>query len=271
MARLKLLFFALSQRAWELLRSILRTILGRRGLASLMEKTGLHALKNRFWRFEIELADGNKLLYRPQDQCIIEEIYAREVYTRGAPIRAGETVLDLGGHIGVFTLFAALRVGPHGRVVVCEPGPKNLELLRRNIARNHLDQVRLHPCAVADQDGEADFYIAADPADNPVADTLTPAAGRSAIRVKLRTLDGIIAQEGITAIDHLKIDVEGAEERVLDGGAKALAMAKRVMMEIHPPRVDPEEMIARLERLGFKVRVVSRTPFVVEAERPCPS
>lgn len=268
MERLKVALFALAQGVWVALRTLGAAVLGKERFDRLIDKTGLRAFKSRTWLSRRAMPDGNDILYRPHDQCIVDEVYGQGVYS-GVEIAPGQTVVDVGAHIGVFSLMAARKVGPRGRVLSFEPSPRTLELLRRNLAANALPWVKLHAVALAETEGSAELFVADDAEGNPAADTLSAVGGRKNVPVRLRRLDDVLAEEGVAAIDHLKIDVEGAELRVLDGGPKALARTRRVVMEIHPPRVDPAAMRARLEAAGFSCRVVSEGPgsVIVEALR----
>jgi FkbM family methyltransferase len=268
MERIRLAAFRAAQSSWLALRGAGRTLLGPERFDALVDRTGLRRLKARSWLSEMTLPDGGVILYRPHDQCIIEEVYGDGVYS-GDAIKPGQTVVDVGGHIGAFALMAARRVGPAGRVIVFEPSPDSLRLLRRNLERNDVPWVRLHETALAEKDGTTLLYTAADGVDNPAADSLVESEGRRPVTVTVRTLDAELASEGVGVVDHLKIDVEGAELRVLDGGPKALAAARRVVMEIHTVHVPRAVAVGRLEASGFKVRVVSEAEhsLIVEAAR----
>ena len=61
-----------------------------------------------------------------------------------ASVNRGDSVVDVGAHIGINTLYMAMRVGPAGHVIAVEPAPDNLDVLRRNIAVNRLDNVTVH-------------------------------------------------------------------------------------------------------------------------------
>lgn len=226
-----------------------------RGLLTAVLPSGLLAAlrryKGRRFRYEVILADGARFMYRPTDVCIVEEVYTQRVYGPPELYAPGQVVFDVGGHIGAFAVFAARRVGREGRVVVCEPAPDTLSLLRRNV--EDLPQVRLHETAVSDKEGSIVLRLA----ENPAANSIFGEEGEP-VTVPLTTLDAVHAAEGSPAVDHLKIDVEGAELGVLRGGAKTLAATRRVVMETHPGRAEPAEAAALLEKAGFRVRVDGR-------------
>lgn len=228
-------------------------------LKGVFRATGLSALKARFWRYERVLPDGSRLAHRSQDICVIDEIYEKKVYERGYPLAKGDTVIDLGGHIGVFTLLAAKQVGPQGRVITCEPGPDNLPLLRKNVAANGLSNVKVLGVAVGDKEGSAQLFIADRWSDNALANTIFPSPGRKRVTVPMRTLDAIVAEERLSRIDLLKIDVEGAELIILAGARAALAMTKHVVMELHPGLADPGQAKKALEDQGFSCTVSSES------------
>ena len=250
--------FATAQSVWIFFRMAGRSLLGAERFDLIIDKTGLHGLKSRVWLERFRAPDGSDILYRPHDRCIIDEVYGRSVYS-GTEISPGQTVVDVGAHIGVFSLMAARRVGPKGHVVCFEPSPRAAEVLRRNLEANGLSWVRHHAVALAETEGSADLFVADDAGNNPAADTLSDTPGRGKVSVRLRRLDDVLAEEGIFSVDHLKIDVEGAELRVLDGAPRTLARTRRIAMEVHPPRVDPAEVRRRLEALGFTCRSVSES------------
>ena len=244
-------------------------MVGRERFDRLVSAAGLREWKTRHWQSETTLPDGNRVIYRPHDQCFIDEIYSLRIYDQENAILPGQTVVDLGGHIGLFTLYASRKVGSRGRVVVCEPNPHNFALLKRNIGLNDLPHISAHHCAVAERDGEAEFYIPEGGADrdNPATSSLYSTQGRRAVKVPLRTLDGLMREEGIESIDHLKVDVEGAELDVLKGGEHCLKNTRRIVMEVHPPRVDPGALYAYLEERGFQIKELSKDPLIVEGRR----
>lgn len=246
--------FAAVDLAWGGVKALGRFALGEARFERWVAASGLRALKSRLWRREARLPDGTRLLHRPEDLCIIDEIFKEDVYFGGKGPRPGEVVVDVGGHIGAFALYAARRVVPGGRVLVFEPGPDNLSLLRGNLRRNPGLPVKLLECALAEKAGETDLFIAEPGRDNPAANTLVESPGRRKVRVSVRTLDEALAAEGVDRVDHLKIDVEGAELRVLAGARRTLDRVRRVILEVHEPGVAVSDVETLLAFRGFSCR-----------------
>jgi FkbM family methyltransferase len=137
----------------------------------------------------------------------------------------------------------AMLTGPSGRVVSVEPGAANLERLRRNIAVNTgTAPVEVVDRPLADRPGEVSFFLNSDDSGgnalwdparfpgNPLSK-----ARRIEERMEAATLDGELARLGLVAPKVVKIDTEGAEQRVLEGAARLLAgrPAPFVIAELH--------------------------------------
>ena len=131
-------------------------------------------------------------------------------YVRWA-LEPGMTFVDVGANIGYFTLLAAIRVGPGGRVLALEPAPDNLRCLTENIQTNALDQVRVIPCAAGSESCKRSFYLRSANLIHSFYSEGVPMERE--IRVEQVALDGLV--EG--RVDLIKVDVEGAEPEVLAG------------------------------------------------------
>lgn len=139
-------------------------------------------------------------------------------------LREGMVVADAGAHFGEFTVLAAMRVGRAGEVHAFEPHPEMFSLLERNVAALGLIQVRLNPCAVSDCDGEAFFWERAEPASSSLAAPRAPGADvRHTRRVRTCSLDAYFATAGRIP-DLIKVDVEGAERRVVLGARRLCSL-----------------------------------------------
>jgi len=170
-------------------------------------------------------------------------------------IGRGMTVLDLGAHIGYYTLIAAKLVGPEGKVFAFEPEPQNFSLLERNVALNGYKNVTLVQKAVSDKTGIAEFYLDTESWGH----SLSP-IGRSkeSISVSVICIDEFIP-EG-TAVDVIKINIEGAEGRAVRGMERLLTKGdtKVIMIDFHLEGIEgqnssPKEIWDKLTDFGFEM------------------
>lgn len=162
-------------------------------------------------------------------------------------LRDGAVVWDVGAHVGYNSMVFASLIGPAGRVCAFEPNPYNAERFRRHLGKNqHLsERVDLRECAVASVDGELPFrlspshflssigYLNTDgqyPSDRISSATY---GELHSVLVPVRTLDSLF-NEGLLPPSLVKIDVEGAETQVLEGGHELLTLVKpQLLIEVH--------------------------------------
>ncbi|HEV2034894.1 MAG TPA: FkbM family methyltransferase [Candidatus Dormibacteraeota bacterium] len=157
-------------------------------------------------------------------------IYQRDVLeVMRRHVKAGMTAYDVGAHMGYFALVLAKLVGPDGRVLAIEPDPRNLEALRTNLFANGITNVSVTPAAVADESAEVLFATFPFSSVSHIADSRTPSDARR-ITVAAITLDSFVYEEGNPAPSFIKIDVEGAEARVLSGATQVLRKAAPVVI-----------------------------------------
>lgn len=135
-------------------------------------------------------------------------------------IQPGYVVYDIGANVGYFTLLAAVLTGEKGQVYAFEPLPRNVEFLKKHISLNNLSNVEVIQAAVSDRSGEALFEFGASTAMGHLSET-------GDLRIKLVSLDRMIANGDLITPDVIKIDVEGAEYDVLRG-------AKNLIETSHP-------------------------------------
>jgi FkbM family methyltransferase len=164
-------------------------------------------------------------------------------------LRPGDTFLDVGAHIGAFSLLASRRVGSDGGVISLEPDPRSDHLLRLNLRRNGLNATVIN-WAASDHDGIAHLAGAAGDGTSELKDDGIP--------VECKTLDSL----GVTP-DVVKIDVEGGEAAVLRGGAATLRRARCIVIEVHEDKLrgqgeDPEWVLSELRALGRVRRLDQR-------------
>ena len=157
-------------------------------------------------------------------------------------LRAGDVFLDVGANVGFYTLFAAQRVGPEGRVHSFEPEPMTFESLRRSVGANRFSWATCHNLALSDRDGVLRFYYVADGSAHSLTAEIPARAHRYAgtTEVAASSLDALVASGTIDAsrIDLVKMDVEGEEARTVRGmlGTLHAAGFPLVWAEVRGPR-----------------------------------
>jgi len=152
-------------------------------------------------------------------------------------LKPGDCFYDVGAHIGFYSLIAARLVGPAGHISAFEPDPKNAETLRENASRNGFSAVCVVCAAVSDGDEVVQFRRSGQ--DGPsrmsgmmVRENLPGTPGSEIFSCSAVSLDSICASHRTPNL--VKIDVEGAELRVLDGARSLLGQNKPVLIiEIH--------------------------------------
>lgn len=174
-------------------------------------------------------------------------------------VQEGSVVLDVGAHIGLFSVIAARCVGQHGKVVAYEPTPTTFRLLRHTIHINQLKNV-VTPvtAAVGHESGEINFYVSDNAADNSNS-LVAYKTDRKLypVTVPLTTIDLQVREQGLSRVDFIKIDVEGAEYDTLRGARETLTTYKpKVILAIHPDAIESKgdslhAILQELHRLPY--------------------
>ena len=175
-------------------------------------------------------------------------------------IRPGDTVYDVGGHIGYLSLYFAKLAGPTGRVHVFEPGENNLPYIERNIGGN--SAITLVRKAVGAAEGSATIYLENLAGQN---NSLVPEfeglrrnaaiADPGAVTVVSRavpvtSLDVHATQSG-TRPAFVKIDVEGYELEVLQGMERLLGHRPLILVEVQRNQLAVYELLSAAGYLMF--------------------
>lgn len=138
-----------------------------------------------------------------------------------ARVGPGGVVLDLGAHIGYYSLLAARLAGPAGRVYAFEPHPRNAWYLRRHMRMNRCRNVEIVECAAYDRCATLRFDLGSGSGTGRVSDT-------GPIEVRTVRLDDFVgAREIVPTV--VKVDVEGGERPVLEGARETLRAARPVL------------------------------------------
>ena len=165
--------------------------------------------------------------------------------------RHSTTVFDVGANVGIFTAALSRTVGPDGHVVSIEPLPETAEILKRNAQSTGIQNVTVIVAAADAADGLATLNLADDNALHTLGWPIPGHPVIGAVEVATRTLDGIWAEAGYPIVSFLKIDVEGAEARVLRGARQLLDECRpALLVEAHSPDGLAELLALAGERYG---------------------
>lgn len=170
-------------------------------------------------------------------------------------LESGGDFVDVGAHIGMYSISAAIWLRGRGRVLAFEPNPIARRQLLVNLALNGCDNVTVSDRAVAERSGEALLHVpsSADPSFSSLA------GGRFAegepVKVTTTTLDAEVEAAALRPA-FVKIDVEGGELAVLAGAAQTLAAHPALLIEVGPSSA--EQVETELRSLGYRSFVVTR-------------
>lgn len=179
---------------------------------------GNHDLESTFYYFMPES-------YEPGTQKYIRQ-----------KVQSGRVTLDIGAHIGFFTVLLAHCVGPGGKVYSFEPNLKNFTRLQKNVELNQLSQAVPIHLALSDRTGSACLNLSEHSNTGHALKRDSEAPGQKPTEaVQTETLDAFVERQRIGKIDLMKIDTEGSEDLVLAGGRKTLSggQVSEMICEIH--------------------------------------
>jgi FkbM family methyltransferase len=172
----------------------------------------------------------------------------------------GDTFIDVGANVGCVSALASRLVGPRGTIVAIEPSPPVIAALKETVERNDLANVRVVAAAVSDRDQELPLF--AGPNHN-IGSTATVAHSglQEEGRVRAAPLGSLVTREELATTRVIKIDVEGAEDRVLAGMVAcldALAPEAELVVELSPtwwtdPQLRPIDVLRPFLDHGFCV------------------
>ena len=152
----------------------------------------------------------------------------------------GNIVIDVGAHVGRYTLLGSKLVGRTGKVIAVEAHPGNFQLLKRNLQLNKSNNVITLNCAAYSEDNpNLRLFLAGEDRGNTIYNTIMESrdATKKFVSIRALKLDSIVQDAGIEAheINWIKIDVEGAEYEVLKGAQNILSNSKEisVLIEVH--------------------------------------
>lgn len=194
--------------------------------------------------------------YEPQESRICAALLA-----------TGDVFVDLGANWGYFSLVAARLVGRTGLVVSLEPEPRLFGLLSANLEMNGLCNVRALQLAAGEHPGMTGFEAFDADSRNWGTTHSLPSTVPASFHCATAPLDDLLDEQGVAAVQLVKIDVEGAEPDVLAGMRRGLAAHRYryVLLECHPELlasrgIDARVCVDRLAEAGYRAWLVDHSP-----------
>jgi len=174
-------------------------------------------------------------------------------------VHEGDVVIDVGAHVGYYTLLMAQLVGKNGKVYSFEPDPVNFELLKKSVEINGFENVVLIQKAVSDTTEKIKLFLGDnDSAINRIYDAKLGDAKKS-IDVESITIDEYF-KENDKLFNFIKIDSEGSEAKIINGMEKFLTKNRKLIMmtEFFPFLIkksgdEPKQYLKSLENSGFEL------------------
>jgi len=176
----------------------------------------------------------------------------------GTPVQDGWNILDIGGGIGEFTIFAAAGQ-PAARVAAFEPFPESFQLLKKNLALNGLGHVQIFTDAIGAQNGQISLDISGGEPLMIQSGQQETLKSSNTISVNCITLENALDRLAFSTCHLLKLDCEGAEYQILmDAAPQVLERIQRIVMEYHdnPGQRTHKDLEVYLASQGFQVKSV---------------
>lgn len=183
-------------------------------------------------------------------------------------LKSGDVVIDAGTNKGDFSLWASRLVGPLGKVFAYEPEPENCKWIRKSITVNNYMNIILRQAALGDDNGTTNLFLGFKSGWHSIIDKVgRPYMTGTKIQVPIVTLDKEMEKYGIDKVKLIKMDVQGAEIKILRGAKEILSRSDDIVLliDLHPKEIDVLEVGEILESYGFEI-FKTKPPYTKKAE-----
>ena len=216
--------------------------------------------------------EGNKIYLDENDSLFLSSSILHEqtiVNLVKNEIKKGDVVIDIGAHIGYYTVLFAKLVGPKGRVFAFEASPTNFEILKKNVNVNGYQNVTLNNKAVSDKNGKLTLYITGRTSTENFLfkpeNFVDSSKIKNTIEIDSITLDEYF-RDFKGQINFLKMDISGAEPRVIKGMGSILSKndSLKIQQEWWPNAIrthgnEPDSHLKLLTQMGYKIYEIDGT------------
>lgn len=183
---------------------------------------------------EIVMIGNNKMYIDKDDRVVSQSLISfgtweeHETNLFKKNIKKGDVVIDVGANIGYYTLIAAELVGKNGKVFAFEPNTRNCALLKKNVEVNGYKNVEIIDKALSDFNGTGKLFLTNEDNYGDLR-IFNSNDNRESVGIKLITLDSFLNKKKIN-VNVIKMDVQGAEVRVLKGATNTLKKNKQLKL-----------------------------------------
>jgi FkbM family methyltransferase len=191
---------------------------------------------------------------------VMNDIWFENVYDHIYKLKDPKVIVDLGAHIGSFTILAA-KLYPKATIYAFEASPENYALLLKNIKDNKITNVKAQNVAVGEYDGTATFYVSSKSSgQSSLIDSERSVHKPKEIRIPCKKLASLFKENGIKSCDLLKIDIEDMELPTLKQASKdgILESIQAILAEIYREH-DFKETLEFLPKKGFEIKNTRET------------
>jgi len=158
--------------------------------------------------------------------------------------------VDIGAHVGLISVFVR-SINHNATIYAFEPSPLQRSCLEKSVNVNNLD-IKVIPLAVSDSKGEVDMYVSL--IGDERYDSIFPREKTKKIKVESTTFDQWVKNNNLDRLDILKIDVEGAEEKVIQGSMDSIKLFKPI---IFLETAKDSNTYNTLLSLGYKIEPIN--------------
>src|SRR6516162_11277600 len=208
---------------------------------------------------DLRTTDGLTITMRQNlgDAMTLSEIFLEDCYVRDLTLPQNPVVIDVGGFIGDFSVYAVKRLNAR-RVIVCEPSPRNWALLLKNIGNNGYED-RIEPVNKAVTDGGDVMMNIDTPDESQCMVSAYYQRGEQLTAVPGISLSKLLQDYAVESVDLLKIDCEGGEFAILESTqSDVFSRIRNIVFEYH--QIDGvwaklESAKQRLRREGYALHM----------------
>lgn len=188
---------------------------------------------------------------------IFKSIFVDREYANYFPFYRKAVIVDVGGHYGYFSIFAANNTHPETTIYTIEPSKENYIQLNKNVKDAEKVNIRSFQLAIGSEDNHRDLFFGKSENHSLFQNypLLTSSSEKSIVAVS--TLESFMNDNQISKIDFLKLDCEGAEYAIIAQASKhVFDRIERIFMEFHDlkdSQYHPEDILRKLVSVGFEI------------------